>query len=827
MRVRLPDHQIFIGETIPRHPGYVIQEYISQGANGLVFRAFSEATQANVAFKIVPQENLRRGSGDQYLDEARKANLLENACVVKYHDVVQWRIRNRRYFVFVCDYVKGTSLREFIRSQPGDIDIVFVMALLETLFGLLHELQLRQMQHGDLHSGNIIVARSEFDIDSRTVFRVTDFGVAMLSARSAHANDYLYVADILRSLLECVEYRDCDPQSRYAFDVLRQEFLARHLIETDVVADPLACNPRALVDKLRGIGGQYRERTRGAGTARLITPFDYPNCEQIGNSHLLLQTLYSDRLLGLADIEGRSNLVLTGPRGCGKTTVFRALCLEYLMSTRNDHPRDLRYIGIYYRCDDLYFAFPRYRRRSIGGALDIPMHFLVCTILAGVLEQLTEWARKYFGEEFESEERRLVLELWKLLEWETPGHPSGDRMETLITRLKEKERQRAVRRHRVARQSPQSWLGPEMMVRVLERLRRRLSFLATRPFYVFVDDYSLPKITKDLQVNLNRILMHRSPDVFFKLSTESPVSFVREDIDGKQFVESREYDLLNLGLRHIKVSADSALEFLEDLFGRRFKQVTDYPVSTLKELLGSRKRNENQIARDFRSNSNTRGRETTYAGCETIAAMSSGDVHYMIRLVARMVEDYGGREALARSQRVPRIPWINQSDAIRSAAGSFMESIRTLPGNGPRLAAVVTAFGNVARSYLLYEVSRNEGGKPPHQATRIEPYEPLSLSDDARNTLDDLLRYSVFIEDPRGKSRRGKVVPRLYLRRYLIPHFRLTFSRRDSIELESSEIEKLLCDPDEFEKSYRLRSEEGARARRNIDRTQGDLFSEE
>lgn len=192
-----------------------------------------------------------------------------------------------------------------------------------------------------------------------------------------------------------------------------------------------------------------------------------------------------------------------------------------------------------------------------------------------------------------------------------------------------------------------------------------------------------------------------------------------------------------------------------------------------------------------------------------------------------MVEDYGGKERLAASEKRPRIPLGLQNRSVRAAAGEFMESIRTLPGRGPDLAAVVSAFGNVAHSYLLHETSRNGPGRPPHQASRIEPYEALQLSDDAEDILKELLRYSVFIEDPRGKSRRGQAVPRFYLRRYLIPHFGLTFSRRDSLQLENEEMDCLLRSPRKFEDKMRLKSSEDAQLRRQrrMEReNQGDLF---
>lgn len=250
------------------------------------------------------------------------------------------------------------------------------------------------------------------------------------------------------------------------------------------------------------------------------------------------------------------------------------------------------------------------------------------------------------------------------------------------------------------------------------------------------------------------------------------------------------------------------------------------PSKAWEELVGTVPRNENATARAFREERETKSKREVgnYAGCETVAAMCSGDIHDMIRLVSRMVEDCGGAGGLERLTSRPKVSVERQHRSIRATAGAFVEAMRTLPRWGPRLAAVVTAFGSVARSFLLYETAGNEAGSPPHQASRIEPYDALDLTAEAKEVLDALLRYSVLIEDPRGMSRRGKAVPRFYLRRCLIPHFRLTFSRRDSLALENGELEKLLCEPEAFQESRRLKSADDARRRRRRRENQEELF---
>ena len=813
MRVNLPDADYFVDRPIPGRPDITISMLVDSGNDGHVFRAHSIGLGRDVACKIIPTANLLRDAHGKeiWLSEVHKADSLRSPIVVKFEDVRMWVDAGIDCVVLISEFVEGPSLRKFIKDNAEQVTVAFIVDWLATMLNLFNEMAVRGVKHGDLHTGNILVEdRSSYDLlNSQFAFRVTDFGVAEATSDVRFKDDYEQLAQVLAQLLQVVipKYSStCSPKEKFSIDVLRHHFLGRHLVETDMTRDSLARQPKELLQRLQRIDGEFEQKATQQES--LLTPFDFLSCEQIGEASALLQALYSDRFLGLAEIEGRNNIVVTGPRGCGKTTVFRSLGLDHRLRVREADPMSTRYLGVYYRCDDLYFAFPRYIVPERSEELDIPIHILTSKLLGKLLESLEVWAREYFNPEFTVAEPRISQALWNILGLNPPQTPRKDSFKALVARLN-RERAKAAERQRFVHDSNRrigQCIGPEVLQKACEVLGMDFSALRERPIYFFIDDYSAPKITKQLQISLNRVLMQRSAFCFFKLSTESPVSFAKSDLDDKIYVENREFVLQNLGSVYLHTEVEQKLTFIEDVFRRRLTNTAGFPAKNLEELVGSRdKPNNNEMARSIRE-----GMKPQIWSKETLCGLCSGDIHYLINLVGDMVRLCGGPNELENTNSIPKISVGIQNRAIREAAGSFLKNLRGIPHCGEELVAIVEAFGNVAHSHLRFLNSRNQEGNPPKQATRIEPYEPLALSQRAQLLYDELLRYSVFIEDFRGKSRRGKVVPRLFLRRFLIPHFNLTFSTRDSIELEPEEFETFLLQPKIFEHAMRLKDIEQA-----------------
>jgi len=129
---------------------------------------------------------------------------------------------------------------------------------------------------------------------------------------------------------------------------------------------------------------------------------------------------------------------------------------------------------------------------------------------------------------------------------------------------------------------------------------------------------------------------------------------------------------------------------------------------------------------------------------------------------------------------------------------------------------VVESFVFVARKqllgppYLIYgKKSQNRPPREvPRQAFRIEVVDDFRIDGLAREIYRDLIRYGLFIRDNRGKSIRGSFVPRLFLRKLLIPYAVLALSRKDSVQLKCEEFNDLLLRPDKFKNNFRVSSYE-------------------
>ena len=242
-------------------------------------------------------------------------------------------------------------------------------------------------------------------------------------------------------------------------------------------------------------------------------------------------------------------------------------------------------------------------------------------------------------------------------------------------------------------------------------------------------------------------------------------------------------------------------KFLYEIINNRLKYSENFleKYQNIEMILGkSNYESFNQMAIKIRDRE-----RILYFGHDTIMRLCSGDIAHILDLIKRIFDLVGGSDIFNNPELDLPIDPIKQNKAVKEMGSDYLNKIENIPNHGKHLREIAEAFGNVAHWFLLNRNSKNEGQFPPWQAYRIEIRNSAYLDGESQDIYNNLLRYSIFIKDSRGKSIRGVVAPRLYLRRLLIPVFLLTPSKRDNIGLNGDEFINLLNNPKDFEKTMK------------------------
>jgi len=168
-------------------PGFQIKSELGRGAFGVVYRAYDEMLDRDVAIKVplLNDSQLQK----QYIDEARKAVKLEHPGIVQtYHVGV---LESGQPFV-IQKLIEGVTLRTLVKERGGALSLGEALEVLRPVCLALEAAHSIGLIHRDLKPENLLIDRSGRPF-------VADFGLAVtdddeLAGRTEFAGTPLYMS---------------------------------------------------------------------------------------------------------------------------------------------------------------------------------------------------------------------------------------------------------------------------------------------------------------------------------------------------------------------------------------------------------------------------------------------------------------------------------------------------------------------------------------------------------------------------------------------------------------------------------------------------------
>jgi hypothetical protein len=814
MEIHIPeDAKQFIGIEI-QNTGFKITEYVGKGMISYVFKA--EKGNRAVACKVI-LDKLKPG----WDKEITKVQVLEDSgieSIVPYIEHGAQHFQNNKFFTWILwRYVKGMNLKTYILNKPERLTIAFIENLALRLLEVIHACQEAGFQHGDLHEGNILVSDpTELRINNQRQIWVTDFGMGGSHNNLIPKNDKIQFYSIIKNLLNKIESDTLEAEQKILHHELNV-FLDKKFLEEGESLDFKKENFRSLYEELKHLSVKAKiEVARKKKGERKTEAGDYLAAEMLGEDVEEWKDLFVPELLAAKDLLSKNITILTGARGCGKTMAFRRLTLymDKMIGQHSGVAEAENFVGFYLNSRSLVEAFPEMRNQLDELKRARLIHYFhlawlseICKTLSVTLSEVADlrWLEK------------LMLQFFpNSFEVGVAGENVLLNIRAFVENEKEKTRFPAKDGFNIERWTLARY---DFLDIFMSEMRNNIAEVTQKPFYFFLDDYTIPTISRQVQKILNSIIFKRRSHIFFKISTEAINSFEPFTEDNKPLELNHDYELIDLSIVSLDMSESSRSKLLDDLFNRRINREDKLKGHhlTLVDLLGHSNLSNNQLALAIREHAQGNRKAVNYYGIECFEGVWSSDIRRMIQIFVDMIKVWDTEQKYVETPFLikPRI----QNDVLVRAGRSFLEFTLQMPDPkylemqmpmteqkqrfGEHMKDIVEAFIQVS-SYELKSgpLIKNQDRTHPKQAFKIEVLDHFNLQEQAIPYYEGLVRYHIFLGDRRGKSVRGTLSPRLYLNRVLIPHGKLTFSKHDNIHLTNSQFNYLLINPQDFVKEF-------------------------
>lgn len=726
----------------------------------------------------------------------------------------------RAWVCFLTDWLPGKTVQSLIEEGAAMITPELVVQVSETLLTAVLVLEQRGLKHDDLHLGNLMMVETDPDrlaIDSSLPpyrLKVIDLGSVKSLERTTFKrdDDWSMVAKGMAQLHN-VMVQNRGIASRYPHFIRQFSAFIHSLAEEDL-------------SRHFPSSSSYLPRFREVASAANVLsrspidfhPFDAISAEHLANDKLLLD-LFVGHLPWISLVQNREPSVLIGPRGCGKSMVFRYLSLRTHVSSTTaniDALREIGFFGVYVGCaselgnDLLWISREEGRPQRLASSITTYFNLVLTRELLRTLAAsarvsalsselgITSHSKSSITG-FIEDQLGSSLDLIRLPGMD-PLQSCADLLDQLRLRLS-----RELLEGKVSGFQLSSTFLRDLCQKIIDSApgfeKWRIVFL--------LDDYTIHRLSRPIQSIINAVLWQRTSTHVFKISSE-PHGFEPTHVDNARIDAHREFVPIDTGsLSAGQDESKHRIEFISRLLDKRL-EAAGYAGTTVTLIGDSDHQTDPALARHIRSVKGERsGARSYYYGIHVLSSAWSGDVATVLHMVREMFvrASVGPNTTTKISNKI-------QHESISRVSTALRERVPGYHPYGQEMARVLFAAGDLARKLLIEAPDKVDRKKHPviHRKYRFEMTLPagveleeklLTLPNGARivDLMHELVRRAIFVQLPssRGKEDAARRTLRWQIRASLLPSFGTSLVRESYIDIKRIEdFVEFLTSPDEF-----------------------------
>jgi hypothetical protein len=549
---------------------------------------------------------------------------------------------------------------------------------------------------------------------------------------------------------------------------------------------------------------------------KLKSPFEYLSAEEMPENNDLLYFLYSTNLPWLRNIENFGNMIISGPRGCGKSMILKNLRWQTKLTSkeyRNENFSKDHYIGFYLHCHHaLYLPFAGiyidYSKTEIQEAF---IHYINLLFTHEVIQTLKIVEGHNILDFTDSFKEKLVDFIEKNVLTTKIALLENVNMFSYLSTIIEKKTT-YIQKCIIESKIPTKLSRLNYINELCNLLINNIPYFREKKIYFILDDYSHPKVRFEIQKAFNRILGVRNSLYCFKISSEK-FSFVPSDydLDGvkKTFQQDREFSYTDLGGKYLTYKKDIELRnFIELIINKRIERCSELNSKDTESIFGNFELplggipNALIIDRNYRKGKKKRRsekRQILYAGIKSIYSLCGGDIATILQLCKEIYD------IAVNSQRVnltsENIPFEIQDRVIKEFSKRRLERIKEIFNWGQKCYDIIESFGEISKAYLYNYGKITKEKNRYYEVMKIEITDSGQLNDEAHELYKTLIQEGIFTDEG-GKYPWGKGILNnsLVLRPIYTPALQISYRRRECLRMSTLKFSQFMLYPKNFRK---------------------------